>query len=73
MIFLFLIKIYQTTISPSLGENCKFFPSCSEYAKKQFLQRNSITSIFLTLWRIIRCNPIVKPQVDDVKEIFKKK
>ena len=32
--FIFLIKIYQVVISPAIGSNCRFNPTCSNYAKE---------------------------------------
>ncbi|MDZ4122052.1 MAG: membrane protein insertion efficiency factor YidD [Candidatus Cloacimonadaceae bacterium] len=54
---LFLIKIYQSFISPVLPSSCRFSPTCSEYGKEAFQKYNAIKALYLTLWRILRCNP----------------
>lgn len=52
-----LIKIYKIFISPVLGNNCKFHPTCSEFAIEALSQRPFFESIFLITKRLIRCNP----------------
>jgi putative membrane protein insertion efficiency factor len=63
--FLWLIKIYQKTISPDHGffKNlfpsgyCRFYPSCSEYGYQIIKKRGLVVGFFKTIWRILRCNP----------------
>lgn len=59
LVFLMIlpIRMYKLLISPFLGKSCRFYPSCSEYAVEAFKSRGIITGFFLTIWRIIRCNP----------------
>lgn len=52
-----LINIYQRLLSPVLGRNCKYYPSCSDYAKEAIIKKGVITGIILSTWRILRCNP----------------
>ncbi|MDP3620835.1 MAG: membrane protein insertion efficiency factor YidD [Polynucleobacter sp.] len=52
-----LIKMYQIALSPYFGAQCKFEPSCSEYACHCFKVHGPIKSTGLTLWRLLRCNP----------------
>lgn len=61
-----LISIYQKCISPFLGNRCRFHPSCSEYAKETFLHHSFFKAIYLTLWRLCRCNPLHPGGVDPV-------
>jgi len=56
-IFISFIKIYQFTLSPFLGKQCRFTPTCSNYAEESFRKHGSIKGIYLTIHRIIRCNP----------------
>lgn len=56
-LFLFFIKVYQQVVSPILGHNCRFIPSCSEYAKEAFLLHNPLKATILTTKRILRCHP----------------
>ncbi len=53
----FFIKIYQLCISPFLGKNCRFYPTCSDYAKEAIQKHGSIIGTWLTLKRLIKCHP----------------
>ena len=61
-----LIKTYQYLLSPLLGNNCRYSPSCSEYAKDALTTRGIFVGIILGMWRIIRCNPWSKGGYDPV-------
>ncbi len=52
-----LIRIYQLTISPLLGNNCRFIPSCSCYAKEAISKHGICYGSYLSIKRIMRCNP----------------
>lgn len=53
----FFITLYQKFISPSLGSNCRFYPSCSEYTKEAINRFGVIKGSRLGLKRIGRCSP----------------
>lgn len=53
----FLVKAYQYSISPLLGNCCRFYPSCSSYTIDALNQFGYIRGFFLTLRRISRCHP----------------
>lgn len=53
----FLIKFYQLFISPILGNNCRFYPTCSNYAIDAIKEYNTLNALKLIFLRIIRCNP----------------
>lgn len=63
--FLFLIRLYQRTLSPDHGffKNrfpygfCRFHPSCSEYNYQAIEKYGIFKGGALGLWRILRCNP----------------
>ena len=57
---LFLIKVYQRAISPYLGCQCKFFPSCSAYAAAAIKKYGVIKGTVKTIVRIAKCNPFTK-------------
>lgn len=63
-IFIFVIKLYQRLISPFLGTNCRYFPSCSEYMVKSIENCGVIKGFGYGVWRILRCNPYSKGGVD---------
>lgn len=52
-----LIRIYQLFVSPLLGANCRYVPSCSEYAADALRQYGAIRGGWLALKRIMRCHP----------------
>ncbi len=55
--FVNLIKIYKIIISPILIPSCRFYPSCSEYSITAFNKHGIFKGFFLTIKRILRCNP----------------
>ena len=52
-----LIRIYQAVISPYLGNNCRFYPSCSEYAVQVYSEWGFVRGTVLTVKRLLRCGP----------------
>ena len=52
-----LVRTYQWTIRPMIGANCRFWPSCSEYAIEAFRIHGALRGGGLTTRRILRCNP----------------
>ncbi|HNX21022.1 MAG TPA: membrane protein insertion efficiency factor YidD [Bacteroidales bacterium] len=56
-VFIFLIRIYQYTLSPLMGRSCRFTPTCSAYGIEAFRKHGPIKGGWLTFKRIIRCNP----------------
>ena len=70
-----LIKFYRFAISPMLGINCRFHPSCSAYAEEAFYTYGFFKGVYLTSRRLIKCHPfhpggydpVVKDKKQDVK------
>ena len=56
-IFIYLVKVYQGSISPILGNNCRYYPSCSSYYIKSLQKYNIIHASYLAIKRVFRCNP----------------
>ncbi len=56
-IYIFPIKVYQWTISPLLGQTCRFEPSCSHYAVQAVEEWGIFKGTWLGLKRIFRCHP----------------
>ncbi|ABV73672.1 hypothetical protein A1E_03705 [Rickettsia canadensis str. McKiel] len=56
-ILLLLIRFYQYFISPLLGNNCRFHPTCSEYAKESITLYGSLKGLWRAFKRIIKCQP----------------
>lgn len=75
-IFILLINFYRKFISPLFPSSCRFYPTCSTYAKESFKKHGTIKGLYLSIKRIIRCNPFSKGGIDPVPEefyFFKKK
>jgi hypothetical protein len=53
----FLIRLYQYLISPLLGPTCRFYPSCSHYAREALLKHGFFKGTYLAARRILRCHP----------------
>ena len=51
------IYLYQICISPFLGRNCRFHPTCSQYCKEAILIHGFFMGSVLSFKRIIRCHP----------------
>lgn len=66
IVIAFLIG-YRKVISPLYGDVCRFYPTCSSYGLQQVQARGLVLGIPLTAWRILRCNPLSKGGVDEVK------
>lgn len=60
------IRFYQKFISPHLGKNCRFLPTCSQYALEALEIHGPIKGLLLSIWRILRCNPFGKCGFDPV-------
>lgn len=56
-VFIFLIRIYQYTISPYFPASCRYTPSCSVYGVEALKKHGAFKGGWLTLKRIASCNP----------------
>ena len=63
-----LIEFYKKKISPGISKRCKFYPTCSSYGIEAYKRFNFFKASFLTLWRLLRCNPYSKGGYDPVPE-----
>lgn len=52
-----LIRIYQVTLSPFIGRNCRYTPTCSNYGIEAIQKHGAIKGGWLTIKRILSCNP----------------
>jgi putative membrane protein insertion efficiency factor len=52
-----LLKAYQYAISPLLGRNCRYFPSCSDYAVEAVEKHGAMKGSWLSAKRVCRCHP----------------
>lgn len=65
-IICFPIRVYQYCISPWLGSNCRFYPSCSNYTLQALRQFGIVNGAFLSIKRLLRCHPFSKGGYDPV-------
>jgi len=68
------IRGYQRLLSPALGDRCKYYPSCSEYAAQAIERFGILRGLILAGWRLLRCNPWSLGGVDPVdnQRLFKR-
>ena len=59
---------YRRLISPLYGQVCRYYPSCSRYALEVFQRQGFLLGVVLTVWRLLRCNPLSPGGVDDAPE-----
>jgi putative membrane protein insertion efficiency factor len=65
-----IIKFYKYFISPLLGSNCRFYPSCSSYSLEALQRHGAIIGCYLTLKRLLKCHPFHEGGIDPVPEKF---
>jgi putative membrane protein insertion efficiency factor len=61
-----LVRVYRRFISPMLGANCRFYPSCSAYAEEALARFGAFRGAGLALWRLAKCHPFHPGGVDPV-------
>lgn len=70
--FWIFIRFYQILLSPILhllggsAAGCRFEPSCSRYGLECFERFWTLKALWLTMWRVVRCNPFCKGGYDPV-------
>jgi len=52
-----IVKIYQISISPLIGSNCRYSPTCSNYCIQSLKKHGILKGLSLTFKRIISCHP----------------
>jgi len=71
-----LIDVYQYWLSPDHSfwareryphGYCRYYPSCSEYARRSIMRDGVWIGVWRAVWRIIRCNPWARFGVDEIK------
>jgi len=67
-LFLLIIRFYQKFISPFLGSNCRYYPTCSQYTYEAIEKYGVIYGSILGTKRILRCHPFSSGGYDPVPE-----
>ena len=70
LVFIFAggIRMYQLLLSPFFGGQCRFFPSCSEYAREAVETQGVFTGGIKTVTRLLRCHPFSSGGHDPVSK-----
>lgn len=63
---LFLIRLYQMTLSPLLGTRCRFHPTCSVYTQEAIAKHGLPRGALLGVRRLFRCHPFHEGGIDPV-------
>lgn len=68
-IAIIMIRFYQKFISKYIliGKNCRFYPTCSEYSIQAYNKYGFFKGTYLTIRRILRCNPFNEGGYDPLK------
>ena len=64
--FEWLIRLYQITLSPLVGGQCRFYPTCSHYGLEAYRQHGVVRGTAMTVRRILRCHPFSSGGYDPV-------
>ncbi len=64
---LFLISFYQKVISPWKPGTCRFYPTCSEYARQATLKYGVLKGGWMSIKRVLRCHPFNPGGYDPVE------
>jgi putative membrane protein insertion efficiency factor len=62
------VQLYRWTLSPFLGRQCRFHPTCSAYALEAIERHGALKGWGLALRRILRCHPWAAAGFDPVPE-----
>ena len=63
---LLLVRLYQVTLSPLLGGQCRFLPTCSHYVLEAVDKHGALVGGWLGLRRLLRCHPFSRGGYDPV-------
>jgi putative membrane protein insertion efficiency factor len=62
-----IVKAYRLFISPLLGQNCRFHPTCSAYSLEALEKYGAIKGSYLSVRRILKCHPFHPGGYDPLK------
>jgi putative membrane protein insertion efficiency factor len=61
-----LVRLYQASLSPLIGRQCRFVPTCSSYFIEAVRKHGPLRGFLMGTWRICRCNPFCRGGYDPV-------
>jgi putative membrane protein insertion efficiency factor len=61
-----LIDLYRWFLSPLIGQQCRFHPTCSHYARDAVFAHGALRGTYLAAKRLLRCNPWCEGGIDHV-------
>jgi len=64
------IRVYELTLRPVIGANCRFYPSCSAYAREAICTHGAVKGSLLASRRIFSCHPWHPGGYDPVPQSF---
>jgi putative membrane protein insertion efficiency factor len=64
-VFQWLVKVYSYMVSPLLGRNCRYLPTCSCFMNEALEKHGLFKGLFLGMKRILACNPWSKRDFHD--------
>lgn len=67
-VLILMVRLYQGALSPIVGRQCRFTPTCSEYFIQAVRARGALLGSLMGLRRIIRCNPLSRGGYDPVEQ-----
>jgi len=67
-LLIILVKAYSTLLSPVLGNNCRYYPTCSAYMVEAIERFGALRGTWLGIKRLSRCHPFHEGGVDPVPD-----
>lgn len=60
------IRAYQLLLSPFFGRQCRFYPTCSQYAIEAIASHGVLRGCGLSAWRLLKCHPFHPGGIDPI-------
>ena len=65
-VLVLLVRVYQVTLSPFIGRQCRFEPTCSKYAIEALREYGAWRGVAMAARRVMRCHPLSRGGYDPV-------
>ena len=56
-LLMWMVRVYQVMLSPFFGQQCRFYPTCSQYALEAINRHGAIVGGCYAIRRLMRCHP----------------